>query len=73
MAPASVSRKRLLPTRKVVMAQGAPHLTRIVALAVPVEGLGLGDSVLARPCLEAPTTLAAVVPCSAKEVLPSVP
>ena len=65
MAHAAVSFGLLLPTREVVMAQGAPDLSKIIDLAVRGEELGLdsvwvGDSVLARPRLEAMTTLAAV-------------
>ena len=65
MAHASVSWGLLLPTREVVMAQGAPDLTKIIDLAVQAEALGfdsvwVGDSILARPRLEALTTLAAV-------------
>jgi alkanesulfonate monooxygenase SsuD/methylene tetrahydromethanopterin reductase-like flavin-dependent oxidoreductase (luciferase family) len=65
MAHASVSWGLLLPTREVVMAQGTPDLTKIIDLAVQAEALGfdsvwVGDSILARPRLEALTTLAAV-------------
>jgi probable F420-dependent oxidoreductase len=65
MAHASVSWGLLLPTREVVMAQGAPDLTKIIDLAVQAEALRfdsvwVGDSILARPRLEALTTLAAV-------------
>jgi probable F420-dependent oxidoreductase len=65
MAHATVSWGLLLPTREVVMAQGAPDLTKIIDLAVQAEALGfdsvwVGDSILARPRLEAMTTLAAV-------------
>ena len=47
------------------MAQGTPDLSKIIDLAVRGEELGfdsvwVGDSVLARPRLEAMTTLAAV-------------
>jgi probable F420-dependent oxidoreductase len=47
------------------MAQGAPDLSKIIDLAVRAEELGfdsvwVGDSILARPRLEAMTTLAAV-------------
>jgi alkanesulfonate monooxygenase SsuD/methylene tetrahydromethanopterin reductase-like flavin-dependent oxidoreductase (luciferase family) len=47
------------------MAQGTPDLTKIIDLAVQAEALGfdsiwVGDSILARPRLEALTTLAAV-------------
>jgi probable F420-dependent oxidoreductase len=65
MAHAAVSWGLLLPTREVVMAQGAPDLRKIIDLAVQAEALGfdsvwVGDSILARPRLEALTTLAAV-------------
>jgi probable F420-dependent oxidoreductase len=55
----------LLPTREVVMAQAAPDFGAVLALAEHAEALGfdsvwVGDSVLARPRLEAFTTLAAV-------------
>jgi len=65
MAHTSVSWGLLLPTREVVMAQGAPDLTKIIDLAVQAEALRfdsvwVGDSILARPRLEALTTLAAV-------------
>ena len=65
MAHPAVSIGLLLPTREVVMAQGAPDLSKIIDLAVRAEELGfdsvwVGDSVLARPRLEAMTTLAAV-------------
>jgi probable F420-dependent oxidoreductase len=65
MAHATVSWGLLLPTREVVMAQGAPDLTKIIDLAAQAETLGfdslwVGDSILARPRLEALTTLAAV-------------
>lgn len=65
MAHATASWGLLLPTREVVMAQGAPDLTKIIDLAVQAEALGfdsvwVGDSILARPRLEALTTLAAV-------------
>jgi alkanesulfonate monooxygenase SsuD/methylene tetrahydromethanopterin reductase-like flavin-dependent oxidoreductase (luciferase family) len=61
----AVSIGLLLPTREVVMAQGAPDLSKIIDLAVRAEELGfdsvwVGDSILARPRLEAMTTLAAV-------------
>jgi probable F420-dependent oxidoreductase len=64
-AHASVSWGLLLPTREVVMAQGTPDLTKIIDLAVQAEALSfdsvwVGDSILARPRLEALTTLAAV-------------
>ncbi len=65
MAHAAVSIGLLLPTREVVMASGAPDLSKIIDLAVQAEDLGfdsvwVGDSILARPRLEAMTTLAAV-------------
>jgi len=65
MVHPAVSIGLLLPTREVVMAQGAPDLSKIIDLAVRAEELGfdsvwVGDSVLARPRLEAITTLAAV-------------
>jgi len=65
MAHPAVSFGLLLPTREVVMAQGTPDLRQIIDLAVRGEELGfdsvwVGDSVLARPRLEAMTTLAAV-------------
>jgi alkanesulfonate monooxygenase SsuD/methylene tetrahydromethanopterin reductase-like flavin-dependent oxidoreductase (luciferase family) len=55
----------LLPTREVVMAQGDPDLHKIIDLAAEAEALGfdsvwVGDSILARPRLEALTTLAAI-------------
>ena len=55
----------LLPTREVVMAPGAPDFESIINLAETAEGHGfesvwVGDSVLARPRLEALTTLAAI-------------
>jgi len=65
MAHPAVSIGLLLPTREVVMASGAPDLSKIIDLAVQAEELGfasvwVGDSILARPRLEAMTTLAAV-------------
>jgi probable F420-dependent oxidoreductase len=65
MANAMASWGLLLPTRAVVMAHGAPDLTKVIDLAVQAEELGcdsvwVGDSILARPRLEALTTLAAV-------------
>ena len=41
MAHAAVSFGLLLPTREVVMAQGAPDLSKIIDLAVRGEELGL--------------------------------
>jgi alkanesulfonate monooxygenase SsuD/methylene tetrahydromethanopterin reductase-like flavin-dependent oxidoreductase (luciferase family) len=40
MAHATVSWGLLLPTREVVMARGAPDLTKIIDLAVQAEALG---------------------------------
>lgn len=65
MAERTVSIGLLLPTREVVMAQGTPDMSKIIDLAVRAEELGfdsvwVGDSILARPRLEAMTTLAAV-------------
>lgn len=65
MPDAAVSFGLLLPTREVVMSQGAPDFGQIIDLAEQAEALGfgsvwVGDSVLARPRLEALTTLAAV-------------
>lgn len=65
MAQTTASWGLLLPTREVVMAQGTPDLAKIIDLAVQAEELGfdsvwVGDSILARPRLEALTTLAAV-------------
>jgi probable F420-dependent oxidoreductase len=65
MAQASVSFGFLLPTREMVMAQSTPDLRQLLALAERAEALGFdsvwaGDSILARPRLEALTTLAAV-------------
>lgn len=55
----------LLPTREVVMASPTPDFAQIIALAERAESVGfdsvwVGDSILARPRLEALTTLAAV-------------
>ena len=55
----------LLPTRELVMSQPTPDVGRIIELAERAEALGfdsvwVGDSILARPRLEAFTTLAAV-------------
>src|SRR5919199_1570876 len=65
MAQATASWGLLLPTREVIMAQGKPDLTKIIDLAEQAEASGfdsvwVGDSILARPRLEALTTLAAV-------------
>jgi len=53
------------------MAQGAPDRTKIIDLSVQAEALGfdsiwVGDSILARPRLEALTTLAAVASRTAR-------
>lgn len=55
----------LLPTREVVMAPGEPDFASVIDLAVRAEGHGFdsvwcGDSVLARPRLEALSTLSAI-------------
>ncbi len=55
----------LLPTREVIMAPGAPDFASMINLAERAEGFGFdsvwcGDSVLARPRLEAISTLAAI-------------
>ncbi|MDA1127896.1 MAG: LLM class flavin-dependent oxidoreductase [Chloroflexi bacterium] len=55
----------LLPTREVVMAPGDPDFASMIDLAERAEGFGFdsvwcGDSVLARPRLEALTTLSAI-------------
>lgn len=65
MAKAAVDFGFLLPTREAVMAQERPDFHQIVHLAERAEALGFdsvwaGDSILARPRLEALTTLAAV-------------
>ena len=65
MATAPVSFGLLLPTREIVMNQPSPDFNQIVELAEGAEAAGfdsvwVGDSVLARPRLEAFTTLAAV-------------
>lgn len=62
--PASLKFGILLPTREVIMS-GAPDPSRILRLADRVETLGfhsvwVGDSITAKPRLEALTTLAAV-------------
>ncbi len=63
--PSFASFGYLLPTREVVMASPTPDFAQIVELAEHAEACGfdsvwVGDSVLARPRLEALTTLAAV-------------
>ena len=65
MAQAGVSIGYLLPTREIVMSQPEPDFKQIIELAERAEALGfdsvwVGDSVLARPRLEALTTLAAI-------------
>ena len=55
----------LLPTRELVMAKSPPDAGQAIELAETAEGLGFGsvwagDSILARPRLEALTTLAAI-------------
>ena len=55
----------LLPTREVIMAPGAPDFASMINLAERAEGFGFdsvwcGDSVLARPRLEAISTLSAI-------------
>ena len=55
----------LLPTRELVMAKTPPDIGQAIELAETAEGLGFGsvwagDSILARPRLEALTTLAAI-------------
>lgn len=65
MSQSSVSFGLLLPTREAVMAQAIPDLQPLLTLAMHAEAAGLdsvwvGDSILARPRLEAFTTLAAV-------------
>ncbi len=65
MANGQTSFGYLLPTREVVMAPGDPDFGSLIDLAERAEGFGFdsvwcGDSVLARPRLEALSTLAAV-------------
>lgn len=65
MAERDISFGFLLPTREVVMAQDIPDCHQIIDLAERAEAFGFdsvwaGDSILARPRLEALTTLAAV-------------
>lgn len=65
MANGATSFGYLLPTREVVMAPGDPDFASLFELAETAEGLGFdsvwcGDSVLARPRLEALSTLAAI-------------
>ena len=65
MANGQTSFGYLLPTREVVMAPGNPDFASMIDLAERAEGHGFGsvwcgDSVLARPRLEALSTLAAI-------------
>ena len=65
MANENTSFGYLLPTREVVMAAGDPDFASMIDLAEMAEGHGFdsvwcGDSVLARPRLEALSTLAAI-------------
>ena len=65
MANGNTSFGYLLPTREVVMAPGNPDFASLIELAETAEGHGFdsvwcGDSVLARPRLEALSTLAAI-------------
>ena len=65
MADSSVAFGYLLPTRELVMAHDPPDFQRVIGLAERAEALGYdsvwaGDSILARPRLEALTTLAAI-------------
>ena len=65
MAASGTSFGYLLPTRELVMAKTPPDAGQAIELAETAEGLGFGsvwagDSILARPRLEALTTLAAI-------------
>ena len=65
MPDSAVSYGFLLPTRELVMSQATAAVGQIIELAERAEALGFdsvwaGDSILARPRLEAFTTLAAV-------------
>ncbi len=65
MADSSVAFGYLLPTRELVMAHDPPDFQQVIGLAERAEALGYdsvwaGDSILARPRLEALTTLAAI-------------
>ncbi|MDA0265127.1 MAG: LLM class flavin-dependent oxidoreductase [Chloroflexi bacterium] len=65
MANGATSFGYLLPTREVVMAPGDPDFGSMIELAEGAEGNGfdsvwVGDSILARPRLEALSTLAAI-------------
>jgi len=65
MANGNTSFGYLLPTREVIMAHGDPDFASMIDLAETAEGHGFdsvwcGDSVLARPRLEALSTLAAI-------------
>ena len=65
MAVSTTSFGYLLPTREIVMAKSPPDAGQAIELAETAEELGFGsvwagDSILARPRLEALTTLAAI-------------
>ncbi|MQG34860.1 MAG: LLM class flavin-dependent oxidoreductase [SAR202 cluster bacterium] len=65
MANGPTSFGYLLPTREVVMAPGDPDFGSMISLAENAEGFGfdsvwVGDSILARPRLEALGTLSAI-------------
>lgn len=65
MAASETSFGYLLPTRELVMAKSPPDIGHAIGLAETAEDLGFGsvwagDSILARPRLEALTTLAAI-------------
>ena len=65
MANGNTSFGYLLPTREMVMAPGEPNFASMIDLSVRAEELGFGsvwcgDSVLARPRLEALSSLATI-------------
>ena len=65
MAQNGVSFGYLLPTREIVMAQERPDFDQVITLAERAEALSfdsvwVGDSILARPRLEALSTLATI-------------
>jgi len=65
MAQNGVSFGYLLPTREIVMAQERPDFEQVITLAERAEALSfdsvwVGDSILARPRLEALSTLATI-------------
>ena len=65
MTQNGVSFGYLLPTREIVMAQAKPDFEQVIALAERAEALAfdsvwVGDSILARPRLEALSTLATI-------------